>query len=124
LSLDQRAQAEVASLTVLHDAPLAIVEDGILHRLINAFVELGREDGQFRSGYGGCTRSQYQTRETIIEQSNRLSATIVVEYAGRPCVSVGVDAGTIERRFCLDLMVLAPCSGLRPFCTIHSKRNI
>jgi hypothetical protein len=115
LPLEKRARAEVASLTALPDAPLATVEGGIFHRRLNAPVELGREDGQFRFGSRGCTFSPYRTRKTIIEQSNRLSTTIISENAERLCVSLVTDAGTIERRHFLDLVILTPHSGLRPF---------
>jgi hypothetical protein len=115
LSLEQRAQAEVVSLTALLDAPLAIAEDGLFHRRLNTFAELGREDRQFRFGSRGRTLLRYRTRKTMIEESNRLSATTIAEYPERPCVSLVIDAATIERRHFLDLMVLAPYGGLRPF---------
>jgi hypothetical protein len=53
------------------------------------------------------------TAKTIIEGSNRLSATIIAKYAKRHCVPLVIDAATIERRHFPDLMVLAPYSGLR-----------
>jgi hypothetical protein len=59
--MEKRAQAEVASLTALTDAPLSVVENGLFQRILNSFVEIGREDAQFRFGPGGCTLSQYRT---------------------------------------------------------------
>jgi hypothetical protein len=115
LVLEQLAQAEVTSWTALLDTPRPIVEDAIFHRLLNTFVKLGPEDDQFRFGAGGRTLSRHRARKTNIEELNRLIATIPAEYAKRPCVSLVSDAGTIERRVFLDLMVFAPYSRLRPF---------
>jgi hypothetical protein len=112
---EQRAQAEVASMTVFMDARLAIIEDAIFHRLLNAFVELGREDHQFHFGSGGCTLSRYRTRQAIIEELDQLTCRILAEVAKRPCASLTSDAGTIERRHLLDVMILAPSSRLRQF---------
>jgi hypothetical protein len=115
LSLEQRVQVEVAYLTALLDAPLAIVEDRIFHRLLNAFIVFRREDRRFRFGSGGRILSAYRTPKTMIEESNRLSATIIAEYAEMLCMSLVIDAGTTEQWHFPDLMVLAPFSGLRPF---------
>jgi hypothetical protein len=82
---------------------------------LNSFVEIGREDAQFHFGPGGCTFSRYRTRKAIIDEAHILSHTILVDYVKRPCVSLIIDAGTIERRHFLDLMIFAPYSGLRPF---------
>jgi hypothetical protein len=64
----------------------------------------------------------YRTRKAIIDETSILSDTILADYAKRPCVSLVIDAGTIERRPFLDLMILAPYRGLRPF-TYDSLEN-
>jgi hypothetical protein len=115
LPLQQRAQAEIASLTALTDAPLSIVEDGLFQRIVNGLVDIGRDDPEFRFGPGGCPLSRYRTRKVMIEESTLVSEMIVASYAKRPCVSLAIDAGTIERRHFLDLMILAPYSRLKPF---------
>jgi hypothetical protein len=50
-----------------------------------------------------------------MKEANILSHTILVDDPKRPCVSLVIDAGTIERRHFLDLMILAPDIGLRSF---------
>jgi hypothetical protein len=77
---------------------LSLVEDGLFQRILNSFVEIGREDTQFHFGSGGCTLSRYRTRKAIIDEADILSHTILVDYAKRPCVSLVIDAGTITRR--------------------------
>jgi hypothetical protein len=52
--------------------------------------------------------ARYRTRKTMIEESNRPSATILARCAKRLCVSLVIDTGTIERGHCLDLMVISP----------------
>jgi hypothetical protein len=59
LPIERPAQAEIASLTALMDAPLSVVEDGLFHRIVYSFVEIGEEDAQFHFGPGGCTLSRY-----------------------------------------------------------------
>jgi hypothetical protein len=123
MPLAQRAQATGASLLALLDAPLSIVEDPIFHNLANAFVDIGREDPQFRFGPGGCTLSRYRSRKAILDESSALSAMIVKSFASRPCVSLAIDAGTIARRHFLDIMILAPYSRLLPFLYISLEND-
>jgi hypothetical protein len=115
LPIETRAQTEVASLTALMDAPLSVVEDGLFQPTLKSFVEIGREEAHFHFGPGGCTFSRCRTRKAIIDEADILSHTIRVDYAKRACVSLVIDPGTIERRHFLDLMILAPFRGLRPF---------
>jgi hypothetical protein len=44
LPIEQRAQAEIASLLAFVDAPLHVVADGCFHRLLNALVDIGCEE--------------------------------------------------------------------------------
>jgi hypothetical protein len=115
LPIERRVQAEVASLTALTDAPLSVVEDGLFQRILNSLVEIGRENAQFHFGPGGCTLSRYRTRKALIEEADILSHIILVDHAKKPCVSLVIDAGTIERQYFLDLMILVPYRGLRRF---------
>jgi hypothetical protein len=91
---------------------------------LNSLVEIGRGDAHFHFGPGGSTLSRYRTRKAIIEEADILSHTILVDYAKRVCVSLVIDRGTIERRHFLDLMILAPYRGLRPFLydSLENKR--
>jgi hypothetical protein len=115
LPIQQRAQAEIASLVALVDAPLEIVEDDIFQRLLNALVDIGRENRQFRFGGDQCPLTRYRTRKAMIDESIQLRDRVVRQFAKRPCVSLAIDAGTIEKRHFLDIMILAPYSSLDPF---------
>jgi hypothetical protein len=115
LHIEQRAQVEIASLVALVDAPLEIVENGAFRRLLNAFVDIGRQDPQFQFGGERCPLTRYRTRKTMIQESVDLSARLIRAFATRPCVSLAIDAGTIERRHFLNVMLLAPYSNLKPF---------
>jgi hypothetical protein len=115
LPIEQRAQAEIASLIALVDAPLEVVEDGAFHRLLDALVDIGREDREFHFGRGQCPLTRYRTRKAMIDESTQLSDRLIAKFAQRPCVSLAIDAGTIERRHFLDVMILAPYSSLDPF---------
>jgi hypothetical protein len=59
LPIEQRAQAEIASLLALVDAPLHVVEGGYFHRLLNVLVDIGREDRQFQFGGERCPLKRY-----------------------------------------------------------------
>jgi hypothetical protein len=115
LPIEQRAQLEVARLFAFLDAPLQAVEDGLLHRILNALVDIGREDRQFQFGGERCPLTRYRTRRAMIDESTIERNDVIEEFAKRPCVSLAIEAGTIERRHFLDVMILAPYSNLCPF---------
>jgi hypothetical protein len=51
----------------------------------------------------------------MIDESTHQRNGVIKQFAERPCVSLAIDAGTIERRHSLDVMILASYSNLRPF---------
>jgi hypothetical protein len=51
----------------------------------------------------------------MIDESIHQRDRAIKQFAKRPCVSLAIDAGTIERRHFLDIMILAPYSNLPPF---------
>jgi hypothetical protein len=86
-SIGQQAQAEIASLIALIDAPLEIVEEGAFHRLLNALVHIGREDREFQFGRDRFPLTRYRTRKAIIDESIGLSDRILRQFAERPYLS-------------------------------------
>jgi hypothetical protein len=99
----------------LVDTSLEIVEDGAFHRLLDALVNIGREDRRFHFGGNRYPLTRHRTRKAKIGESTHLSDHVIAKFAQRPCVSLAIDAGTIERRHFLDVMILAPYSSLDPF---------
>jgi hypothetical protein len=102
LPIKQRAQAEIASFIALVGAPLEIVEDGAFHPLLEALVDIGRQDRQFHFRRGRCAFTKYRTRKAIIDGSIHLTGRVIAQFAQRPCVSLTIDAGTIKRHHFLD----------------------
>jgi hypothetical protein len=115
LSLDQRLQTEVASLVAITDAPLEIVENETFIKLLNSFVELGRSDPQIHIGSERFKLTRSRTRSVLIESSHKIHQDMIRRFAIFPCVSLAIDAGTIEGRHFLDIMILAPYTKIQPF---------
>jgi hypothetical protein len=122
LPIEQRAQAEIAFLLALIDAPLHVVEGGCFHRLLNALVDIGRDDRQFPFGGQRCPLTRYRTRRAMVEESIHQRDRAIEQFPKRPCVSRTIDAGTIERRHFLDIMILAPTATYAPFFTMQTSR--
>jgi hypothetical protein len=51
----------------------------------------------------------------MIDESIHLSDRVIAKFTQRPCVSLAIDAGIIETRHFLYVMILDPYSGLDPF---------
>jgi hypothetical protein len=115
LPVEKKLQYEIASLVAITDAPLDIVENEAFHRVINTFVELGRTDPDVQVGSHGCKLTRAKTRNIIVEHSRKIHEDMIARVAQMPCVSLAIDAGTIEQRHFLDMMILAPYSHLKPF---------
>jgi hypothetical protein len=115
LSVSQRIQYEVATLVAITNAPLDIVENPAFHRAINAFVDIGRSEPHVRIGSEECKLTRSHTRKIIINRSQAIHEYVLTKFAQMPCVSLAIDASTIERRHILDIIILAPYSKIRPF---------
>jgi hypothetical protein len=114
-TLDQRIQFEVAALVAITDAPLEIVENPVFHQILGTFVEIGRSEPQIHIGSEGCKLTRGHTRSILVEYSRKIHEETITHFSQMPCVSLTIDAGTIERRHFLDIMVLAPYSRVKPF---------
>lgn len=115
LPFQQRLQIEVAALVAITDAPLEIVEDPVFNRILDSFIDIGRSEPRVHVGSEGCKLSRARTRTTMIEEADRIHEAMIAKFAQMPCVSLAIDAGTIERRHFLDIMILAPYSKIKPF---------
>jgi hypothetical protein len=51
----------------------------------------------------------------MIEESKTIHDGMIAKFQQMPCVSLAIDAGTIERRHFLDIMILAPYPKIKPF---------
>jgi hypothetical protein len=100
----------MAALVAAADAPLRFVEDPASHSAINHLFQLGRENPTLKVGDGGVPLSAYRTRKTLVDTGHRLSQLALERFQRLPAVSMTIDAGTIERRHFLDIMLLAPYS--------------
>jgi hypothetical protein len=112
---DQRFQIEVAHLIAITDSPLDIVERPLFKRVLHSLIEIGRTDPNFDIDSEGCRLTRARTRGMMVEYSRKIHDDYMTRYAQMPCVSLAVDAGTIERRHFLDIMILAPYSKIKPF---------
>jgi hypothetical protein len=115
LPFHQRLQIEVAALVAITDAPLEIVENELFTRVLNSLVDIGRNESRIRIGSEGCKLTRTRTRRTMVEESNHIHEEMIAKFAQMPCASFAIDAGTIERRHFLDIMILAPYSKIKPF---------
>jgi hypothetical protein len=105
----------LAALIALTGSPLLLVEDDVLKLIINAFLQLGRDHPHLAVGTREVTLSRYRTRMAMIEAGQRICNDRIALFACRPAISIAIDAGTIEGRHFLDIMLLAPSTGLRSF---------
>jgi hypothetical protein len=111
LPFNQRLRVEVAALVAITDAPLDIVENPLFLRILDSFADIGK----IQIGSEGCKFTRGRTRNAMIEESNRMHEAMIAKFAEMPCVSLTIDAGTIERRHFLDIMLLAPYTKMKPF---------
>jgi hypothetical protein len=51
----------------------------------------------------------------MVDESIHQRDRAIEQFAKRPCVSLAIDAGTIERSHFLNIMIFAPYSNLCPF---------
>jgi hypothetical protein len=51
----------------------------------------------------------------MVEDSKKIHEALIAQFAGMPCVSLAIDAVTMERRRFLDVMVLAPYMRIKRF---------
>jgi hypothetical protein len=58
----------------------------------------------------------------MIEESNRIHEAMIAKFVEMPCVSLAIDAGTIERRHFLDFVVLASEMKIKPFLDDASEK--
>jgi hypothetical protein len=98
----------MAELVAAANAPLTFVEDPAAHRAVNHIFQFAREFPNVTVGPDGVPLSAYRTRKTMITVSDRLGKTALARFEKLPAVSITIDAGTIERRHFLDIMLMAP----------------
>jgi hypothetical protein len=115
LPIEQRAQAEIPSFWLWSTLHFILSIDGCFQRLLNALVDIGREDRQFRFGGERCPLTRCRMRRAMVDESIHQRDRAIEQFAKRPYVSLVIDAGTFERRHFLDIMILASYSNLRPF---------
>jgi hypothetical protein len=82
---------------------------------VKAFLELGRDHPKLTVGTGEVVLSMYRTRTAMIEAGQHICSDRIALFSFRPAVSIAIDAGTIKSRHFLDIMLLAPYTGLKPF---------
>jgi hypothetical protein len=123
ISWHERLQIHVATLVAITGAPLEIVEDPVFVDILNSLLALGRTHPQAEVGPNGCKLYRRRTRSTMLEESERIQKTEVAKFAQMPCVSLSIDAGTIERRHFLDIILSAPYSELKPFLYTAVERE-
>jgi hypothetical protein len=91
------------------------VENPSFNRILMAIVDIGRSDPHLQIDSEEYKLTRFTVRQHIIDSSKRIHDIILARFAEMPCVSLAIDAGTIERRHFLDIMILAPYSEIKPF---------
>jgi hypothetical protein len=94
---------------------LNIVENPRFIQILNAFIDIGRKQPQVQIGSDGYKFNRIRTRQYILDLSSQMHNSMLARFSDMPCVSLAIDAGTIERRHFLDIMILAPYSKIKPF---------
>jgi hypothetical protein len=56
------------------------------------------------------------------EESKKIHDAMVTQFAEMPCVSLAINAGAMERRHFLDIIVLAPYTRIKPFLDDAAER--
>jgi hypothetical protein len=107
-SYAEKTQLCIATLAAAADAPLRFVEEPAVHSAINELLKLARQHPDLKVGPGGVALSEYRTRNTLTTAARRIQTDAVRRFSYLPAVSMTIDAGTIERRHFLDIMLLAP----------------
>jgi hypothetical protein len=114
-SAHSQVQTLIAAMIAITNAPLQLAEDPTFHGIINALFEVGRRNPELFVGPLGVGMHRHRTRSAMMEAGQRICKDRIAAFAGRPAVSLAIDAGTIEERHFLDIMVLASHTGLHPF---------
>jgi hypothetical protein len=114
LNAEARLQLEIGALVGITGAPLAVVELPTFRRVLEAFVPDPEGPSDARSVIRNATLTRYRTRKALTDGADIIQNRKLREFAGLPSVSLAIDAGTLEHRHFLDIMVLAPYAGVKP----------
>jgi hypothetical protein len=112
LSIEHHLQSDVATLVAITHSPLDIVESQTFAATVNDLQVIGRKAPKLQIGLDGFKFTRTQTRQCLINLSHQKHDNILSRFAEMPCVSLAIDAGTIESRHFLDIMILAPYSDI------------
>jgi hypothetical protein len=108
----------IPALIAMTGAPLQLAEEQVLQRIMNVFLELGCNHRKLTVGTGEVVLSRYRTRMAMIEAGQHIYNNRIALFGSRPAVSIAIDAGTLDGRYFLDIILLAPYPGPKPFlCT-------